>query len=161
MRIDNTAPTLMVLAFLILAASSVVLPVAAAKTVQYTEPTPIVLVITGATYADADGDLLEDDVIGWFDIQLSGSQRYTMDLRISLKLPSGTEYAYLYFVSTRLQTLHCTMYFYNHATETGYYVFSAEALLYSSGGYYDVAEYTFDPPGGSGNADPCGLLVVA
>ncbi len=140
-----------------------ILPVVSASTAttqSTNEQVSITLEITDAYYCDADDDGLEDDVVGFFDITLSGQSRYTFDVYTSLTLPSGTVYSYAYVVNTRLELLHCVMYFYNHATESGDYTFSVEIVSYTGGVAYCAAEYTFDPPGGSGDADPCGSLVV-
>ncbi|MBS3795971.1 MAG: hypothetical protein KGY80_13790 [Candidatus Thorarchaeota archaeon] len=119
------------------------------------------LTIIDANYTDADDDGYADDVIAYFDIALEGARRYNLDIYPSLTLPSGTEYTYAYVINTRLELLHCTMYFIDHATESGDYIFSVEIVSYTGGVACGSAEYVFDPPGGSGDADPCGILVVS
>lgn len=116
--------------------------------------------ITNAEYNDADGDLSSDDIVGWFTILLSGAQKYTLTISVTLELPSGTKYSYSYIIITVLQTLQCTMYFYDHAYESGDYVFGVEAVLRTGGLSYCSEEFVFDPPGGSGNTDPCAVLEV-
>ncbi len=119
------------------------------------------LSILHANYTDADDDGYADDVVAYFDIELDGGMRYNLDVYPSLTLPSGTKYTYAYVISTRLELLHCTMYFIDHATESGDYIFSVEIVSYTGGIACGYAEYVFDPPGGSGDADPCGFLVVS
>lgn len=120
----------------------------------------IAITILSACYTDADGDGYEDDVVGYFDIYLSGASRYRLDIYPSLTLPSGRTYTYGFSVSTRLSVLHCTMYFYDHAVESGWYSFSVGVVSYTGGSAYWVEEYVFDPPGGYGDQDPCGVLVI-
>ena len=139
------------------------LPVVSASSVSLqstNEQVGITLTILDAYYCDADADNNEDDVVAYFDLTFSGKNRYNIDLYPSLILPSGTEYTYAYVLNTRLDTLHCVMYFYNHATESGDYTFSVEVVSYTGGVVSGVASYVFDPPGGSGDADPCGTLTV-
>lgn len=119
------------------------------------------LTILSAEYTDADNDGFADDVVAYFDIKLSGTRRYTLDIYPSLELPSGTEYTYAYTINTRLEILHCTMYFYNHATESGDYIFSVDIISFTGGAVSGTTDYVFDPPGGSGDADPCGSLEIA
>ncbi len=118
------------------------------------------LTIVGAEYTDADNDGLADDVVAYFDITLSGTKRYTLDIYPSLELPSGTIYTYAYTINTRLEILHCVMYFYNHATETGDYIFSVDLVSFTGGPTSGTTDFIFDPPGGSGDADPCGALDI-
>lgn len=118
------------------------------------------LTILNAYYTDADGDGSEDDVIAEFVITLSGSNRYNFIIFPTLTLPSGMEHSYGYFINTRLSILHCTMYFYHSATESGWYTFSIEIIGLTGGGASGLASFEFDPPGGSGDADPCGKIVV-
>ncbi len=121
----------------------------------------ITMLVLGAEYADVDGDLVLNDAIVWFDIHLSRDVRYTLTLYLKLTLPSGMSYQYTYIIITSLNTLHCTMYFYDHAIESGDYLFSATGVLHGCGQDVSIVHYLFDPPGGSGDIDPCGKLVVA
>ncbi len=151
----------LVLSLVVLSASTT-LAFASTVTVQSTnDQVSVTLTILDAFYTDADGDGYEDDVVGYFDIHLYGRPRYTLDIYPSLVLPSGTTHTYLYTINTRLDTLHCTMYFYDHALESGNYTFAVEIVLYTGGVTAGEANYLFDPPGGSGDADPCGFLVVS
>ncbi|MEM2143134.1 MAG: hypothetical protein QXQ81_07765 [Candidatus Thorarchaeota archaeon] len=147
---------------MLLVVTSLTVPVAAkTTTIKDAQVKPTIgLIINGADYGDLDGDGLCDDAVGWFDIYLSGSQRYSFFLSLSIENPSGVRTTYSYSVNTIYEILHCTMYFYDHVVESGDYVFIVEALLVTGGSDYQYAEYVFDPPGGSGNSDPCGLLLV-
>ncbi|RLI47949.1 MAG: hypothetical protein DRO73_10615 [Candidatus Thorarchaeota archaeon] len=117
--------------------------------------------ILDAYYTDADDDGYEDDVVALFDIYLDGAVRYNIDIYPELVLPSGESFLYGYTINTRLSTLHCTMYFLHHATETGNYTFSVDVVSYTGGVATGQVNYVFDPPGGSGDADPCAVLEVA
>ena len=152
----------LVLGLLLATVAILSVPAAASEvTVQSTNrQVTITLTILNAEYTDADDDGLQDDVVAYFDISLSGKERYSLELTLSLTLPSDNEYAYTYLVNTRLSMLHCTIYFYNHATEQGDYVFHAHIVSHVGGVVDGSAQYEFDPPGGSGDADPCAALVV-
>ncbi len=153
----------LLLVFVMLVGFHFALPVVSASSVSINstnDQVNVTVTILDAYYCDADSDENEDDVVGYFDITFSGNARYNVDIYPSLTLPSGTEYTYAYVVNTRLDVLHCVMYFYNHATESGNYTFSVEVVSYTGGVATGVASYVFDPPGGSGDADPCGSLVV-
>lgn len=146
---------------IVLGGLQALVPVSAQVTINSVNDQASVTVdIIDAYYTDADDDGFEDDVVAHFDIHLSGKQRYNMDIYPSLILPSGTSYDYGYTINTRLTTLHCTMYFYDHATESGDYTFHVDVILYTGGVASGQVDYVFDPPGGSGDADPCGVLVV-
>ncbi len=153
--------SILLLSVLIIAASSTVAYASSVTVRSSNRQVSVTLSIVEAFYTDADGDGYEDDVVGYFDIFLGGRQRYTMDISPALTLPSGESYTYLYTVNTRLSTLHCTMYFYDHALESGNYTFSVDIVLYTGGVAAGQTHYSFDPPGGSGDADPCGFLVVS
>ncbi len=150
------------LAAFVIGGIQVVVPVSAGQvTVQSSNTQASVTVhILDAYYTDADDDGREDDVVAYFDIHLDGARRYNMDIYPALTLPSGTSYLYGYTINTRLSDLHCIMYFYNHATESGNYTFSVDVVLYTGGVAGGQIQHVFDPPGGSGDADPCGALEV-
>ena len=152
----------MMVCFVILAGvCCITTPVAAQKvgsmsTVQDVDAS---VVIVSAYYTDAEGDDCENDVIARFNIVLNGAQRYNLDLSISLKLPSGEVFNYYYSIDACISTLRCTMYFYDHATESGDYVLNIGVQVNNCGSSSDSTEYIFDPPGGSGDTDPCTYLM--
>ncbi len=151
------------LTFVMMVGSISALPVVTASTVTVqstNDQVTIKVQILDAYYTDADGDGNEDDVIAYFDLSFEGNARYNIDVYPSLTLPSGSEYTYAYVINTRLSIVHCTMYFYNHALESGDYIFSVQVVSYIGGVVSGTASYVFDPPGGSGDADPAGVLVV-
>ncbi|MHA1772052.1 MAG: hypothetical protein ACTSYL_07375 [Candidatus Thorarchaeota archaeon] len=151
----------LLMAFMIGGLQMVVPASAGRVTIQSSNDQATVTVhVLDAFYTDADDDGYEDDVIAYFDIHLDGAQRYNFDIYPALTLPSGTSYLYGYTINTRLSDLHCTMYFYDHATESGNYTFSVDVILYTGGVASGQVQYVFDPPGGSGDADPCGALEV-
>ncbi len=162
MRRTHATKTILLCMLIFVSVSYLIAPVEAVspKNVS-TEQTRVSLAVLGADYADTDGDMVMNDAIVWFDILLSGDTRYTLTLILSLTLPSGKSYSYTYIIITSYSVLHCTMYFYDHATEPGYYLFNATAILRSGGRCVSSVEYQFDPPGGSGDIDPCGALFVA
>ncbi len=159
----NTATVLLLVGLVLATMASVTVPVAASEvSVRSTnKQVCVTLTILSAQYLDADDDGLEDDVVAYFEIQLSGKERYSLELTLSLVLPSGNEYSYTYLVNTRLSLLECTMHFYNHAVEAGDYVFHAHIVSHVGGVADGSVAYEFDPPGGSGDSDPCAALVVA
>jgi len=117
------------------------------------------LVILSVEYADADGEDYENDIVGRFNVLLNGAEKYNLNVTVSLTLPSGLGYRYSFNIIGCLTTLHCSIYMYDHAIEPGDYIFSLELQVHSTGTVYVTAEYIFDPPEGSGDADPCVYLV--
>ncbi|MFX1475692.1 MAG: hypothetical protein ACFFCO_09505 [Promethearchaeota archaeon] len=116
----------------------------------------ITITILSAYYTDADGDGFADDVVAHFDVALSGAEAYVFDMFPSLTLPSGLTYIYWYTVLTNCTLIHFTITFYNHITESGWYIFAIATLYFSNNGRNIVyAEFPFDPPGGSPDQDPC------
>jgi hypothetical protein len=139
----------------------IVTPVAAQKigmmsTVQELDTS---VVIVTAYYCDADGEDYENDIVGRFNIILNGAQRYNLDLEISLTMPSGLTHVHSQSIQGTEATLRCTIYFYDYATESGDYTLAVESVVNNCGTAYDNAELTFDPPGGSGDADPVSYLM--
>ena len=121
------------------------------------------LIITDAYYTDLDGDTVLD-VVAYFRVYFY-REDYDIYIYPTLQLPSGqafsygfdiTCYSYYYYYYT-FQLL-----FYDHALETGDYTLFIEIYTikqWSQYSCYDVADLTFDPPGGSGGHDPLCVLL--
>lgn len=117
-----------------------------------TNTSPVISIqVKEAYYADLDGDGLEDDVYSQVEIRLSGANRYNLDYWITLTLPSGENFVFGWFVSTRLTTLNIANNLYNTALEAGWYHLHIEVFMKTGGISYTNYEHWFDPPG---DADP-------
>ncbi len=147
---------------LIFLVSGIILPVSAHRTgaTSLSNTLDASLKIISVEYTDADEEGYENDIVGCFNILLNGAEKYTLNIDISLTLPSGFEYTYSYSAISCLTTLHCTIYLFDHATESGDYTFSLTVYVHTTGAVSDSAEYIFDPPEGSGDTDPCVYLLI-
>lgn len=132
------------------------------------ESVVITIAIQNAYYFDADGDGKENDVAVDFllDIHRKNGKKNTVhfDLYAELILPSGISYLYLFKVTSSAHVqAQPTAYFYNHATEPGWYCIELTGVLYRGTPQYSIGteSYYFDPPGGTTGTDPltCKILV--
>lgn len=117
------------------------------------EPT-IVVEILFANYTDLDDDGYLDDVYAEVSVELSGAVAYTFEYFVTLTLPSGLNFSYLFIISTNYQSFNIYNYFYDHAIETGWYTLDVDATLNNGGRSTASSTLVFDPPGGSGGSDP-------
>lgn len=119
----------------------------------------LTITITDAFYTDLEQSGVENDVVSHFTLELTNEEEIQrFFLYITLRLPSGTEYSYWYYISTN-QSLEATMNFYNHATESGWYDLKILGILLDRPISCGLESYTFDPPG-SGGGDPAGVTLV-
>lgn len=116
--------------------------------------------ITTAYYADLEGDGLENDVFVGVRLTFEGASTYNFDYYIFLTLPSGAEFGYMFSAATRMEVLNIDNYFWNHATESGWYEVAVYMVLRTGGAQVISESLIFDPPGGSGGADPIGVSIV-
>ena len=116
--------------------------------------------ITTAYYADLEGDGLENDIFVGVVLSFVGASTYSFDYYIFLTLPSGTEYGYTFSAATKTEILNLDNYLWNHATEAGWYKVTIYIVLKTGGAQLVTESLIFDPPGGSGGADPIGTSVV-
>ena len=109
--------------------------------------TSLILVFTDAYYADLDGDGIEDDVFGGIDFFITGVSRVTFDYHINLILPSGLTFTYSYRIHTKYTYLHFDNFFFDHAIESGDYMFDVDIIMRTGGVTHSEYSIIFDPPG--------------
>lgn len=112
--------------------------------------------ITNAYYTATNKDKIENDVIAHFNIDVDSEDDYAFfEIIVALILPSGLSFAYEYAFNIEDDSfLEATMYFYNHATEPGWYIVEITGIITDETITTGVESYTFDPPGESGDSDP-------
>jgi len=120
------------------------------------------ITIVDAYYTALDPDGLEDDVVSHFTLNFESDNFDDIfyDLDISLILPSETSFDYHYDLSTSVFDLSYTIYFYNHATENGWYTVQITGTIFQGGYATDTVDFTFDPPGGTPGGNPLSLLIL-
>ena len=80
---------------------------------------------------------------------------------IVLELPSGLTYDYYYNMDTSEEEYSYIMYFYHHATESGWYTVDIYCLLFDGRHIgFGIESYTFDPPGETEGVPPTVELVA-
>ncbi len=118
----------------------------------------LVSTIQFANYTDWDGDQFEDDIyiLLVFDFISPISTAITsVDITITLELPSGTILTGSLRVSVYTTDQIITLYILDSATEAGWYtVTSITTLTGSSKSEISISQYIFDPPTGKGNGLP-------
>ena len=83
---------------------------------------------------------------------------------VSLTLPSGICYCYLFKVTSSYDVrAYPTVYFMDHATESGWYLLEMTCILNLGhpGASSGTESFHFDPPGGTEGTDPgqCYIIV--
>ncbi len=126
------------------------------------ENTYVQFYIVDAYYTDAEGDGLENDVISDFFMRIiTAYSSIHLLISIYLELPSTTSYTYDYTFRLGTGDYDLRMYFYNHATESGWYIVTITVTVMSKfqlmSGYESLV---FDPPGQHEGTEPLiGQLV--
>lgn len=118
--------------------------------------------ILDAYYANLDNGSIENDVFTQFTLEIShdSSCAYCV-LYISLVLPSGNQFTYYYIVITKSTNSIGLLYFYNHATESGWYKVRIFGVLITRNQISScLASYSFDPPGGTPGDDPHSVSLI-
>ena len=119
--------------------------------------------IDHAYYYDLDEDMAEDDILVdlTFAVKLGYKSPSISDYVITLTLPSGFRYILFLTIIGKYRELQLRMFWYDTATEPGWYNVKVEAFAY--GGYsagYSTTDYDFDPPTGSGGGEPYIEILV-
>ncbi len=120
-----------------------------------TEYSTVDFTITFATYLDLDGTGVEDDIYANATIDLNTTKNnvaFTFD--IYLILPSGYTYEHRYCTNLDHGNYIFDMYFYNHATEPGWYELIIDVTLIDSQPVRGREEFIFDPPGEKEGTNP-------
>ncbi len=116
--------------------------------------------ITNAFYADLDGNGIEDDIFVQVDLSFFGASTINFDYYIILTLPSGESHAYTISLASHVDKLIIDNYFWNHATEPGWYTVEVHTVLRTGGVQILSDSMVFDPPGGSEGSDPIGFSII-
>ncbi len=113
------------------------------------------LTITDAYYDALDADDIADDVIILFNIYLFNNKTsIKFELNFTLTLPSGRFVHYSYNISSDASVIDGTMYFFNEATEAGFYNIKIDLTLLSGVVTSGVVSHDFDPPGETAGGIP-------
>ena len=143
--------------------------IVAAETIIYNDNLTVSIQIDDAYYYSADNDDIENDIATHFTITVTKrcnnhKKMVNFYLLVGLTLPSGTYYEYLFLVTSPcVCTASPTAYFYNHASESGWYLVELTGILMSGDPAQAIGTeaYCFDPPGGTDGTDPlvCSIIV--
>ena len=140
----------------------------AAQTIIYNDNFIIEIDIRDAYYLDADEGFIANDILTQFEIEIYKNgfnirKSMSFYLLISLILPSGDSYSYLFYVvAPSTYSSNSEVYFYNHATESGWYQVKVTGILLS-GDYSNrigTESFNFDPPGGTDGTEPLGCRLT-
>ncbi|MFX0061999.1 MAG: hypothetical protein ACFFC7_07405 [Candidatus Hermodarchaeota archaeon] len=122
------------------------------------------LTITDAYYTDLDGDEVLD-VVAYFTVRFYRDD-YKLLIYPKLQLPSGETFNYSFDItydSYYYYNYDYQLIFYDHALETGDYTLFIQVEAIKQRWYYyycyDIADYTFDPPGSGAGGDPLCFLL--
>jgi hypothetical protein len=117
--------------------------------------------IDHAYYYNLDADGIMDDVrIDMTCTVRDGAKNPGKSYyRVTLTLPSGTQYIVIIEVIGKYDVLHMTLNMYNTATEAGWYNVLVEGFAYGGKGY-SSASYDFDPPEKTGSGPPSVDLIA-
>lgn len=108
----------------------------------------IIVIMNDAYYANLDDDGIEDDIVVIYEIilpDIDNDTDYVIELYCTLTLPSGATYVYECAVVTSDGCI-VTQYWFNAATETGWYKYSVYAYSYTADMDSGFDEIVFDPP---------------
>ena len=141
----------------------------AAETVVQDYTTCVTLDILDAYYFAAEDDGLENDIAGYFMLKVESNRQLpprklvVFYLLVSLTLPSGKQYSYLWEVTSSYNIeVYPTVYFYDHATESGWYLLEITCFLNlgPKTTAFGTESYYFDPPGGTEGTEPGECAIV-
>ncbi|HUT80108.1 MAG TPA: hypothetical protein VMZ29_02815 [Candidatus Bathyarchaeia archaeon] len=157
-----------ILILMIMTLTLIPINLVSAETIIQNEEILLYIDIQDAYYY-ADGiDNVENDIISHFTLIV---HRLTyMPIRtiinfyllVSLTLPSGVIYDYLFYVTSPCECVaYPTLYLINHASESGWYCLEITGILYTYTPYmvYGTEQYNFDPPGGTDRTGPLGCII--
>jgi len=158
--------------FIIFTLAILLIPIniVAAETVIYNEQLSVSIHIDDAYYYAADNDDIENDIATHFTITVTKKGNFNHKkmvnfyLLVGLTLPSGTYYEYLFLViSPCVCVATPTVYFYNHASESGWYLVELTGILMTGDPAFAIGTEAclFDPPGGTDGTDPltCSIMI--
>lgn len=165
MRFKKIFFTVFILAFTLIPINFI-----AAETLIFNNEVIVCIDIDNAYYFSADSDNIENDIATHFTITVEPryyfNPRATVNfyLLVGLTLPSGRYYEYLFLVTSPIVCVATpTAYFFNHASESGWYLVEITGILLTGDPYYAIGTEAccFDPPGGTDGTDPltCTILV--
>jgi hypothetical protein len=115
------------------------------------------LTINSAYYTNIDNDDVLD-VVALFEISFSNERSHRFILTTILELPSGHQYLYSWFITSKLSLNEYRLELHDHAIEAGDYSLMIHIQLFTGGMTTGSVEYSFDPPGGSGGGTPIAYL---
>ena len=140
-----------------------------AETVIYNNEVSVRINIDDAYYYSADDDDIENDIATHFTITVAKrcnnhKKNVNFYLLVGLTLPSGTYYEYLFLVTSPcVCTASPIAYFFNHASESGWYLVELTGILMTGDPVFAIGTeaYLFNPPGGTDGTDPltCSIMV--
>ena len=144
--------------------------IVAAETFIYNDQLSVRIHIDDAYYYAADNDDIENDIATHFTItvtkkgNINHKKQVNFYLLVGLTLPSGTYYEYLFLVTSPCMCVATpTAYFYNHASESGWYLVELTGILMAGDPAFAIGTeaFVFDPPGGTDGTDPltCTIMV--
>jgi hypothetical protein len=113
--------------------------------------------IQSASYLDLDNDMIEDDILTVFTLDVSDGawmSQWTL-ISMELELPSGYTFGCNLLVIGYYSRLCLTLGWYNTAIEAGWYTFSVSACMLGANTHtssYD--SMVFDPPTEGGPGSP-------
>lgn len=142
--------------FFLIIASSTVVPVLGNNSVTLTSKNgrnEVFLTISSVYYTNLDNDTILD-VVALYDLFFDSSNRHTVRLDVYLTLPSGYKLSYMWIIGTKQQEFSSQIRLYDCVLESGDYLFTIKAKLLTGGVSTGIADYIFDPPGGSGGGNP-------
>lgn len=149
---------LFLLCILALSTASPAFSCSSATFLSINQKNEVTLTITDSYYTDLDKDDVLD-IASSFYLLFDCTKRHTVKLYVSLILPSGFEFSYKWTIGTKHLVFFGQIHFYDHVIESGNYTLSIQAKILTGGANSGIAEYIFDPPGGSGGGDPCARLM--
>lgn len=107
---------------------------------------------------DEQDDENEDYEFVYPSIRSTETKVFLIYLTVKLQLPSKHTFEYELKISAKLGLNEYGIYFYNHATESGWYIVSISSY-YQKASIYAYDEFVFDPPGGTDGGEPPSIQI--